>query len=326
MAQSRHKRDTNARTFPRGAVIAAPVAVLATLSAVTLGVITANDPTSEVPVASAPAAVDVDLTDREPVSRSVDRAADAEQQALQAEAREAAAKAEAAKQRKAEKKARKKAEAKARAQKAAAATAAAVAGADEKRWATADLNLWSSSASDAEARGILAEGTKVLVTGRTENGRTEVVVKGKPRWVTSEYLSDEKPVPADEASGARGDGPESVGTTCSNGTSIPSGLDPSLSKVHAAVCSHWPQITDYGTTRSDGEHGQGRAIDVMVSGELGWEIAEHLRANASALGIEYLIYGQKIWSVERGGEGWRSMPDRGSATANHYDHIHVTVW
>ena len=64
----------------------------------------------------------------------------------------------------------------------------------------------------------------------------------------------------------------------------------------------------------------------MVSGETGLGIAEFLRANYSALGIEYIIYSQKIWSVERGGEGWRGMSDRGSTTANHYDHVHVTVY
>jgi len=25
-------------------------------------------------------------------------------------------------------------------------------------------------------------------------------------------------------------------------------------------------------------------------------------------------------------EGWRLMPDRGSTTANHYDHVHVSVY
>ena len=87
-----------------------------------------------------------------------------------------------------------------------------------------------------------------------------------------------------------------------------------------------PQITSYGTWRGDGEHGQGRAIDIMVSGETGWAVANFLRANYSALGIEYIIYSQNIWSVERSGEGWRGMSDRGSTTANHYDHVHVTVY
>jgi hypothetical protein len=39
-----------------------------------------------------------------------------------------------------------------------------------------------------------------------------------------------------------------------------------------------------------------------------------------------VIYAQKIWSVKRGGEGWRGMSDRGSVTANHYDHVHVSTY
>ena len=43
------------------------------------------------------------------------------------------------------------------------------------------------------------------------------------------------------------------------------------------------------------------------------------------LGVDYLIYEQRIWTVQRGGEGWRGMSDRGGDTANHYDHVHVTT-
>jgi hypothetical protein len=43
-------------------------------------------------------------------------------------------------------------------------------------------------------------------------------------------------------------------------------------------------------------------------------------------GVSYVIYSQRIWSVDRAGEGWRYMSDRGSSTANHYDHVHVTTF
>jgi hypothetical protein len=39
-----------------------------------------------------------------------------------------------------------------------------------------------------------------------------------------------------------------------------------------------------------------------------------------------VIWSQQIWTVDRGSEGWRYMEDRGSTTANHYDHVHVTVY
>jgi hypothetical protein len=161
---------------------------------------------------------------------------------------------------------------------------------------------------------VLDEGEKVLVTGRADGGREEIVLDQRAFWVTAGYLDDEKPV----------QGPSSA--PCSNGTSVPSGVSPNIVKVHRATCAFAPEVTSYGTFRGDGEHSQGRAIDIMVSGARGWEIAEYLRANYSQLGIEYIIFSQKIWSVERSGEGWRGMSDRGSTTANHYDHVHVTTY
>lgn len=85
--------------------------------------------------------------------------------------------------------------------------------------------------------------------------------------------------------------------------------------IFNTVCANWPDIVSYGTWRNDGEHGEGRAMDIMVSGTTGWAVADFLRANYAALDIEYLIYARNIWSVERAGEGWRGMADRGSITA-----------
>ena len=84
----------------------------------------------------------------------------------------------------------------------------------------------------------------------------------------------------------------------------------------------------YGGVRADSlpEHPSGRALDAMISGAAGWEVARFVRANARQLGVSQVIYAQKIWTVQRGSEGWRSLSDRGSASANHYDHVHVTVY
>jgi hypothetical protein len=158
---------------------------------------------------------------------------------------------------------------------------------------------------------------RVVITGRQQAGRTQIVLDGQSRWVTSEYLVQDKPKP--EPTGP------SLGGTCANGSTIDAGR-PSLYEIHQVVCANWPQITSYGTWRGDGDHGEGRAIDIMTSGSTGWAVANFLRANYSAFDIEYIIFAQNIWSVERGGEGWRGMSDRGSTTANHYDHVHVTVY
>ncbi|WP_343997535.1 hypothetical protein [Nocardioides furvisabuli] len=193
---------------------------------------------------------------------------------------------------------------------------------DNRLWTTETLNLWDGPGEKAEKTGVVDALTKVSVTGRRQMGRAQIVVDGQSRWVTATYLAQEKPKPEPEPEEPAG---ASLGGVCANGSSIDAGRA-SLYEIHDAVCANWPEITSYGTWRSDGEHGQGRAIDIMVSGQTGWDIAEFLRANHSALGIEYIIYAQQMWSVERSGEGWRGMSDRGSTTANHYDHVHVTVY
>jgi hypothetical protein len=188
---------------------------------------------------------------------------------------------------------------------------------DNDLWTLEVLNLWDGPSEKAEKMGEIAALKQVAVTGRQQAGRTQVVLDGQSRWVSSDYLSKDKPEPEPE-------GP-TLGGACANGSSIDAGRA-SLYEIHDVVCSNWPEVTSYGTWRGDGEHGQGRAMDIMVSGETGWAIADFLRANYAALGIEYIIYAQNIWSVERAGEGWRGMSNRGSVTANHFDHVHVTVY
>jgi hypothetical protein len=46
--------------------------------------------------------------------------------------------------------------------------------------------------------------------------------------------------------------------------------------------------------------------------------------NAGRLSLMYVIWKQRIWDTRSGG-GWRQMEDRGSVTANHFDHPHVSV-
>ena len=71
----------------------------------------------------------------------------------------------------------------------------------------------------------------------------------------------------------------------------------------------------------------GKALDIMNSDvTLGNQIAAFLQAHASELNIFDVIWRQHIWTTQRAGDGWRSMPNRGSATANHMDHVHVSVY
>jgi hypothetical protein len=193
------------------------------------------------------------------------------------------------------------------------AVAAAIKQAERQLWTTASLNLWDLPGKGAKKLGELAEGKKVPVTGRTFGDRVEIVVNNKTRWVTAGYLSKDKPF--------------TLGGSCTNGTSVDAGASASIKKVHQAVCAEFPEITSYGALRGGGgDHGIGKAVDIMVSGERGWQVAEFVRKYYAELGVSYVIYSQSIWSVERSGEGWRGMSSRGSATANHYDHVHVSVY
>jgi hypothetical protein len=282
-----HKRDTNARPKPKAVKVAAPLALVATLSAVSLGVLAGDPVVGTVTATQASTDVIVDRDDA-PVSRSTSRSS-ASTSALDASLKSLKSPNLLSK----------------------AQTAKAIKNAKTQLWTTDQLNIWTEPGDKAEKLGELEAGKKVLVTGREMWGRDEIVLGGKSRWVTSGYLSDEKP--------------PTLGGPCTNGTSVSGSA--SVVAVHRAVCAAFPQITSFGTLRGGGgDHGSGRAIDIMVSGALGWQVAELVRANYAALGVSYVIYSQRIWSVERSGEGWRGMSSRGSATANHYDHVHVSVF
>ena len=78
--------------------------------------------------------------------------------------------------------------------------------------------------------------------------------------------------------------------------------------------------------RDPNGHPSGLAADLMTSSVAqGDAAAEYLIANAARLNVDYILWRQRSWSVARADEGWRPMADRGNATVNHYDHLHVNV-
>jgi hypothetical protein len=150
-------------------------------------------------------------------------------------------------------------------------------------------------------------------------------------WVRKAYLAREKPKPeprvtatASSRATARASGVS--GAPCPDGSSIEQGLQANTIKLYRAVCAAYPSVSRWGGRSGSGDHGAGRALDIMVSGSLGYSIADYVRANARRLGVSEVIWAQRIWTVQRSSEGWRQMEDRGSSTANHYDHVHVSVY
>ncbi|MEZ7594767.1 LysM peptidoglycan-binding domain-containing protein [Streptococcus sp. 27098_8_76] len=92
-------------------------------------------------------------------------------------------------------------------------------------------------------------------------------------------------------------------------------------------------ITSFSGYRpgDSGDHGKGLAIDFMVpeSSELGDRIAEYAIQNMASRGISYIIWKQRFYAPFDSKYGpantWNPMPDRGSVTENHYDHVHVSM-
>lgn len=92
-------------------------------------------------------------------------------------------------------------------------------------------------------------------------------------------------------------------------------------------------ITSFSGYRpgDSGDHGKGLAIDFMIPerSELGDKIAEYAIQNMASRGISYIIWKQRFYAPFDSKYGpantWNPMPDRGSVTENHYDHVHVSM-
>jgi uncharacterized protein YraI len=198
----------------------------------------------------------------------------------------------------------------------------------DSKYATTQLNVRTQPSADSSVVGTVSKGTKLSVTKTISNGFRYISYRGKGRWVKNQYLSDTKPKSTTAiSSNSSGSGGIS-GAPCPSGSSVEDGLTPDAIRVHRAVCHRYPQVTSFlGVRSSSGFHGEGRALDCMISdSSVGWDLAKWVRANARSLGVMEVIYRQQIWTVQRSSEGWRSMSDRGSPTANHMDHVHVSVY
>lgn len=127
-----------------------------------------------------------------------------------------------------------------------------------------------------------------------------------------------------DSSSSGGSSKDVSGAPCSVSASIESGLTANAVKGYRAVCAEFPEVKSYGGRRNDpgSDHNSGQAVDIMITGATGDRIAQYLIDNSSELNVKYVIWSQKIWMP---GRGWKAMSDRGGATANHYDHVHLSV-
>ena len=197
------------------------------------------------------------------------------------------------------------------------------------KYATASLNVRTAPNRNSNVVAVVSAGAKLSVTASVHDGYRFISYSGRGRWISNKYLSNDKPKASTSTSTTSGGSGGGISAApCPGGSAVESGLTQDAIRVHRALCARYPQISSFGGRRSSGGfHGTGQAVDAMISSSsVGWDIANWTRANASKLGVSEVIYSQKIWTVQRSSDGWRSMSDRGSATANHYDHVHVSVY
>ena len=77
-------------------------------------------------------------------------------------------------------------------------------------------------------------------------------------------------------------------------------------------------------------HNTGMSVDFMVpvGSAQGDQLAEYLTKNMNELGVYYIIWKQRFYmpqyNIYDPANTWNLMPDCGGATANHYDHVHVS--
>ena len=183
------------------------------------------------------------------------------------------------------------------------------------------LYVRATSAPDSTVIATVYRGDALRTTGRVVGDRLEVIHNGTARWVFRSYTTTVAP-----------------STPLSTTVSLPGHdrLNANAKAVVQHVLETYPQIRTIGGYRASSDyssdHPNGRAVDIMVSNwsqqagiDYGTAIARDFQANAAKYNITYIIWRQQIWNASYPERGWRAMEDRGSSTANHYDHVHVSV-
>jgi TP901 family phage tail tape measure protein len=100
-------------------------------------------------------------------------------------------------------------------------------------------------------------------------------------------------------------------------------------RPHVAQAGHFLQnmfgigsVGGVGQRANASDHPKGLALDFMTYNDQakGDRLVNYLTPRAGHFAVKYIIWRQRINS----GSGWRGMEDRGSPTANHFDHPHVS--
>ena len=183
---------------------------------------------------------------------------------------------------------------------------------------TESPNTTTEATTEAPVSETTTEAPATTEVPTTETPVTEAPVTEAP--TTTEAPAE--PVVAETPATTQTPTPVNVNTT---------GLQPQAAAYMTEIANLYG-ITSFSTYRAGdtGDHGKGLAVDFMVpeSSALGDQIAEYTAANMASRGVSYIIWKQRFYapfnSIYGPAYTWNLMPDRGSITENHYDHVHVS--
>ncbi|MCJ1466256.1 hypothetical protein MMC07_004875 [Pseudocyphellaria aurata] len=121
------------------------------------------------------------------------------------------------------------------------------------------------------------------------------------------------------------------GTTVSNLCPGPAGFKCCVPSTSPAGQYPTPAFPAVGACKQKSVDGARKIVagnPGKVRTTAGEPIAEWVMNNRAAIGLKYVIWGQKIWDARsdkvKPWSQWEQMEDRGSITANHWDHVHVS--
>ena len=169
---------------------------------------------------------------------------------------------------------------------------------------------------------------KTTETTATSSEEAKEVSSNDATTVVSTYQPEEKKTVA--TTYAAPAAPDYAGLAVAKSENA--GLQPQTAAFKEEIANLFG-ITSFSGYRpgDSGDHGKGLAIDFMVpeSSELGDKLAEYAIQNMASRGISYIIWKQRFYAPFDSKYGpantWNPMPDRGSVTENHYDHVHVSM-
>ena len=186
----------------------------------------------------------------------------------------------------------------------------------------------TAATTPAEAPVAAAPATETPADTTGSSATEEAASTATSDTATSTYQAEQSQTPSRTYSAPAA--PDYAGLAVAKSENA--GLQPQTAAFKEEVANLFG-ITSFSGYRpgDSGDHGKGLAIDFMVpvSSALGDQIAEYAVKNMASRGINYIIWKQRFYAPYDSKYGpaytWNPMPDRGSVTENHYDHVHVSM-